>query len=512
MIALKQSSLTSLLVGAGAAMVAMTSIATITVPGLLNWSEADLLHSFLLMIGCSSTATIYVFSHLHAELKRREKEAISEARTDPLTSLPNRKAAVETLRRKINQFNATGNVSCLVFLDLNNFKNINDTLGHDVGDELLTKVAQRLKEHLKTNKIFRLGGDEFALILSNCTVLNAMNICRNLHHRIAGTYSFGETYAGVGCSFGIAQVGTDLSASELMRRADFAMYKAKKNRTFVEVFDDKMHQEVTRRSQLSDGLRVALQSGAGITLKYQPILSSERFPNERRVVALEVYFRWYFEPLGAIPPREAIQIARLTQQIDRLSLFVAGKAGELISRLPNTKLSLNVDAAQVLDTRFSEALEELLTGVGLPNSAFQLEFDEAEVVSYSTRIAPVMRGLAESGFSIAIDNYGTRTSSLTDLKSFGVSALKLDGSILRNARETGNIAIMRAKVHLASTLGMSVTCKDIKDQEDESIALQAGCDFLQGFKYGRPDYAETFLVASSQDLENGNSQAMSVGG
>ena len=472
-------------------MVAMTSLATVVVMVVTNWNSVGSLYNLILMVACSGTATIFVLSHLHSELKERESGALSEARTDPLTGLPNRKALIEALDRTIGVFQTTDTSSCLVFLDLNDFKTINDTLGHEMGDKLLSQVAGRLRSKMPSNQIFRLGGDEFALIFEACSLDQTDEYCRELLYEITGTYVLDESRAGIGCSMGIAQIEDDLTSSDLMRRSDLAMYKAKRSRTFVEVFDQTMLAEVIRKTELSERLRVALEDGSGIALKYQPI-----FSRNKRISALEVYFRWHDEEFGTIPPREAVEIARLTQQIDNLSLFVAGEASGVIDRIPEIVMCINIEATQILDTHFPEALERVIAGRGLSNSSFQLEIDESEIVTYGLKIAAVLKGLAGSGFLIAVDNYGSSNSSLTELKSLGVTVLKLDGSVLDNAREAGNISVLRAKVQLASALGMKVTCKGIGDNEDEAIALQAGCDYFQGFKYGRPDNANAFVNQS----------------
>jgi diguanylate cyclase (GGDEF)-like protein len=476
-------------------MVAMTSLATIAVAVALGANSADYFSGFFLMIVCSSSATIFVFSHLHLELKQREQQVRTEARTDPLTGLPNRKAMIEALDEMILEHRNEGTSPCLALLDLNDFKNVNDTLGHEMGDELLIQAAKRLRHCLPSHQIFRLGGDEFAALFHGEGLTKAQNLGRNLHHAVAGTYTLKETRAAIGCSIGIAQVEDDLTCSDLMHRSDLAMYKAKRSRSFVEVFDQAMRAQASRKAELADRLKDALRDGAGIALKYQPI-----FTRELRIEALEVYFRWFDEEFGAIPPREAVQIARLTQQIDALGLFVASRAIRILKKIPAMTVCINIEATQILDTRFSEALEEMVVNFGLSNSNIQLEIEEAEIVAYGSKIAPVLKGLADSGFTIAVDNFGSSTSSLTELQSLGISAIKLDYSVLQFARAARNIAIIRAKVNLASTLGMRVTCKGIGDQEDEAIAIEAGCDYLQGFKYGRPDNAEAFMKQSEHAL------------
>jgi len=494
-----RESLTSLLTGAGVAMVAITSLATASVTKTLSLNAPGSPSNFFLMIACSGLATILVLSHLHHELKLREKRAVTEARTDPLSGLFNRKAIFEALDRKICDHKKSGTSSCLAMFDLNNFKNVNDTLGHERGDELLKLVAARLKSILPADRIFRLGGDEFAVILDGLTLQEAKEDCRNLHQRIAGTYTLSGTRAGIGCSIGVALIDGEFKASDLMRHADLAMYKAKESRTFVEVFDQRMRQEVERKSELSKRLELALQSGKDITLKYQPI-----FSREKHIVALEVYFRWHDNEYGAIPPREAVHVARLTQQIDTLSLFVVAQAIKVLDRFSGIKMCVNLEAMQILDTRFSEALDELIASSGMPHSSFQLEFDESEIVAYGPKIGSVLRGLADCGFTIAVDNFGSSTSSLTELRTLGVTAIKFDNSVLANARDTQNISLLRAKVQLAGALGMSATCKGIADHEDETIALQSGCDLLQGFKYGRPDNAGVFIDQSEQILRSVN--------
>ncbi|WP_206520308.1 EAL domain-containing protein [Altererythrobacter sp. BO-6] len=505
--------MTSILVAAGVAMVAITSVATVILTAGLQTNGYTSLGNFFLMVACSSSATVFVLSHTYSELKARERHASVEARTDALTGLQNRKALNEELNQLVLQSQTLAGSGWLGLIDLNNFKNVNDSLGHEKGDELLMHVAKRLLEIVPANEAFRLGGDEFAVVFRNLTKSDAEDICRRLYQNVARSYDLVGTYVAIGCSIGLAEVEVGLTSSDLMRRADLAMYKAKKSRSIVEAFDLTMRDELVRTAELCKRLPEAFENEKAITLKYQPIIS-----RDGEIEALEVFVCWRDQHFGFISPYETNHIGRLTQQIDNLSFFAISRSFSLLQARPGLSICINIEAMQVLDTRFAEALKQLVISSRQDTSNFQLEIDEAEWTAHGPKCGPVLRGLADVGFTIAVDNFGVGSSSLKELKSFGVTAVKFDQSFLTASGQTSSIALLQASVKLAKTLGMEVTCKGVNSLEDEVMALQAGCDYLQGSLYGRPDNAVMFLrdfgslalKATGSGLLNGTRTKMSI--
>ncbi|WP_394729467.1 EAL domain-containing protein [Altererythrobacter sp. GH1-8] len=481
-------SLTSLLVAAGAAMVALTSLAMVGILLSLEWIGHYNWAAPVAMVACSSVASLLVMSHLNSELVGWKERNAIEARTDPLTSLLNRKAMVDTVKRKSKEASSQ---SVLVFLDLDRFKHVNDTLGHDAGDALLKKVAFHLVSRTSFNEVFRLGGDEFALVLENCSVDQAVSTCLRLHREIARIHDIGEGCAEIGCSFGIAEIDGLTDPADVMRRADLAMYKAKNLNLWVQVFDHEMLEQSMRDTDLAIQLERSLADRKGLSLEYQPIVS-----RSFAVVALEGLLRWHTDEYGSVGPREALTIARRTRQTIEISLFVARQACLDLRNFPDLIMCINVEASQISDHEFRSEFRSLIGELGYEPCHFQLEFEEADLIANKARLTPVLQEMSDAGFVIAADNYGSSNSSLSVLRSMGVSAVKLDSSILHEARAMQSIAVLRAKVNLASSLGVTVTCKGIMDQEDEQIALQSGCDFLQGFRYGHPGDAQSIWIGT----------------
>lgn len=511
--AASDKSLTSILVAAGVAMVAITSVATVILTAGLQSNGYTSLGNFFLMVACSSSATVFVLSHTYSELIARERHASVEARTDALTGLQNRKALNEELNQLVLQSQTLAGSAWLGLIDLNNFKNVNDSFGHEKGDEVLMQVAKRLLEDLPAKQAFRLGGDEFAVVFRNLTKSEAEKTCRRLYQNVAGTYDLVGTYVGIGCSIGLAEVEVGLTSSDLMRRADLAMYKAKKSRSILEVFDLTMRDELVRTAELCKRLPEAFENEKAITLKYQPIIS-----RDGEIEAFEVFARWRDQHFGVISPNETNYIARLTRQIDNLSLFAISRSISLLQTKPGLSMCINLDALQVFDTCFAEALEHLVINSRQDPSNFQLEIDETEWTAHGPKCGPILRGLADVGFTIAVDNFGVGSSSLKELKSFGVTAIKFDRSFLTASRQTGSIALLKASAKLAATLGMKVTCKGVDSRQDEAMALQAGCDYLQGCLYEASDNAVVLyrdfgplaLKADGSELLNGTRPELSI--
>ena len=217
---------------------------------------------------------------------------------------------------------------------------------------------------------------------------------------------------------------------------------------------------------------------------------------DRRPVALEALFRWYDEDWGDIPPAEAIAIAKEFRLLDALSLYVVRACCRAATAQPDLRISINVEASQLLDTQFVSSLEAILAEEEVDARRFILEIGESEIAMHGAKIEPMMAALSDAGFTLAVDNFGSSNVSLTFLARLGVSHVKLDRSLLRNARDIGSIAIMRANVHLAKSLNMAVTCEAISDPEDEAIALQADSDFFQGYRYSMPQPLMAVLVAN----------------
>jgi diguanylate cyclase (GGDEF)-like protein len=488
----RAKTLTSLVTGATAAIIALTACALYLV-GHGSWSLGD---RFWLMILASSSATLLVMSLLHSDLQRlyellaqREEEAQQEARTDLLTGLPNRKHLGEVVEAKRSSCGQQSAILCL--LDLNHFKRVNDTRGHEGGDELLVLTAKRLGEALPAAFIARLGGDEFAVLAEADCVEAAERLCRTI------TEVFEEPFAltNGGCftrgSVGAAFLEPDLTTSELLRRADAAMYKAKSGTPAYRVFDEEMIEDVTRRARLAVDLRNAAPDFRDCSAAYQPILK-----RDGALAGFEALLRWNHPVLCQVPPGETVSVAEEVQLINELGLLIVEDACRAARAFPHATIAFNVSVVQLLDGRFDEALCNLVSRQRMPFDRFQLEIREGDFAARGQDMSGALRRLATAGFIIAVDDYGSSTTSLVQLQRYGASVLKLDPRVLRNAREVDSIAIMKAKVELAKALGMFVTCEGVSVEADRTAAIQAGCDMLQGYLLGKPEALDVLLKSA----------------
>ena len=474
--------LTSLITGATAAMIALTGCALYLVD-LGAWASGQ---RFWPMILASSCATLLVMSLLHSDLRRlydllakREAQARQEARTDQLTGLANRKALGE--RMEALRLSSRGGEALLCLLDLDHFKRVNDTRGHECGDELLVQVAERLVDSLPDAFIARLGGDEFAVMATVGERRAAEDTCRAIVELLARPFALSQGECFTRGSVGAAFLQPGLSPSELLSRADTAMYKAKSDPLSYRIFDEEMIEGVARRARLAIDLRRAAPAFPDCSTVYQPILAVDG-----ALVGLEALLRWKHRELGPIAPAETIAVAEEVHLINELGTLIARQACDAARAFPGPIIAFNVSVVQLLDSRFAEALCSLVTQQGIDSGRFQLEVREADFASRGDDIAGALRRLRSVGFGIAVDDFGSSTSSLVQLRRYGASVLKLDPQVLKNAREVDSIAVMRAKVELAKALGMSVVCEGIGTEADRSAAVQAGCDMLQGYFLGKP--------------------------
>ncbi|WP_126176735.1 bifunctional diguanylate cyclase/phosphodiesterase [Tsuneonella rigui] len=479
-------------------MVALTTVALIVAMSAIGGAGSVDWRNLLFIVGCSGTATLFVLSLLHSDLRalyrtlaQSAETAEREAKTDSLTGGQNRRAFLDALE-EAHTASLGGSYACLIFIDLDGFKRVNDTLGHQSGDEVLRSAFDRMAEVVGPQALFRLSGDEFAVILDRTTVTVAQGVCHEVRRRVGGSYRIGGRACMIGCSAGLVALdaSTTESPSDAMRKADIAMYKAKLTRSGVEVFDDDLLRLVTRRAELGEKLRRSLDDHIGLNTHFQSVVGRDLRP-----VALEALFRWYDDDWGDISPDEAIAVAKEFRLLEELSLYVVRACCRAAAAQPHVQISINVEASQLLDTRFVSSLEAILAEEEVDAARFILEIGEGEIAKHGTRIEPMMAALAEAGFALAVDNFGSSNVSLTFLAKLGVSHVKLDRSFLRHARDLGSIAIMRANVRLAKSLNMSVTCEAISDPEDEAIARQANSDFFQGYHFSMPQPLVSILVA-----------------
>jgi diguanylate cyclase len=417
-------------------------------------------------------------------------EARRQAATDDLTSLPNRRLFMRRTEAAIAAATLTGGTLSVLMLDLDNFKELNDTLGHDAGDALLRLIGPRVRGALRaTDTVARLGGDEFALLLQ--PVPNEAGVAR-VASKVLGALREPFDIQGIAlrltASVGIATYPAHArDAGELMKSADIAMYQAKTSRSGYEFYASDRDTHSRERLALAAELARALESGEGIEVHYQPKAEAV----SRRIVGVEALVRWRRDDGRLIQPVEfvgAAEHAGLSRALTRRVLELAlddlrawRAAGHELH------VAVNTTVADLLDMNFPAEVADALTARGLPADALILEVTESSVLSDPTRIGNVLARLGELGIGLALDDFGTGYSSLTHLKLLPVREVKIDRSFVRRmCTDSTDAAIVYAMIQLAGKLGIRVVAEGVEDEQTWAALNELGCQLIQGYALGPP--------------------------
>jgi diguanylate cyclase (GGDEF)-like protein/PAS domain S-box-containing protein len=428
------------------------------------------------------------------ERVRLEQELTRQAFHDGLTGLPNRALFRDRLDQALARSARSSDVLSVLLLDLDGFKQVNDSLGHDAGDDLLRRVAGRLSEITRpSDTLARIGGDEFALLLDGSKQAQAVNLTRRLLERISEPLTIASHELAVGASVGIAvHTGGEGEGEELMRNADVAMYAAKEaGRGQYEVFHYDMARGFGEMLGLEHELRQALQRKE-MTVHYQPEVALD----STRIVGVEALLRWNSTKLGSIPPDRFIPVAETTGLIFELGEFVLHEACAQTAKwqkaglLPDGFVTwVNVSGKQLSAGGVSELVQRELRINGVPASSIGLEVTETAVVegvSGDLARAELME-LHELGVGIAIDDFGTGFSSLGQLRHFPVDMLKVDRSFVQGVEHDAKDAAITANlVSLAHAMGVLAVAEGIETDGQLAELREVGCDRAQGYLFARP--------------------------
>lgn len=412
------------------------------------------------------------------------------AHTDAVTGIGNRHAFNERLAEELALASTAGRRVALVYIDLDNFKTLNDTFGHAAGDGLLRQAARRLQSVVRaTDAIARLGGDEFALILRLDMDDAALD---KYGQRIIGVFQAAYTEVGqqvnITCSAGIATFPDDAPDQDaLVSNADTAMYRAKalgKNRCVR--FEASMNQAVARRQAIEHALRAELEHGNGLALHYQPLYSA----TDRSLVGAEALLRWNHAELGSVSPLEAVAVAEDCGLIAPLGYWVmrtACRAAAQWSAWRPLRVAVNVSARQLGDPQFLERVMDILREERLPAHLLEIELTETVLMENMEAGAHTLHRLSQLGVHLAIDDFGTGYSSLAYLRQLPMRRLKIDRSFVKDlpAQEHSR-TIVTAIVALAHGLGLQVTAEGVETEEQAAYLVEQGCDVLQGYVFARP--------------------------
>jgi diguanylate cyclase (GGDEF)-like protein len=413
------------------------------------------------------------------------------AQFDALTGLPNRALLLDRFSQAIAQAGRHGKALAVLFIDLDEFKAVNDTLGHAAGDELLKAVAERLRQSVRAgDTVARIAGDEFAVLLAELSRADdAALVAQKIVARLGEPITLGGQEALVTASIGVATFPNDGQDCEaLLAAADAAMYRAKQSgRNMYQFFTADLNVRLRARVQTIAELRRALERGE-LEVHYQP-----KFDLARRVPAgAEALLRWRHPLRGLTPPAEFIPVLEESGLIVPAGEWVLEQAcrdlkESLALGLPALPVAVNLSARQFRQQDLAARLRRIVESVGLPPGSIDLEITESQLVQDAEHAIAVMRELREAGIGVAIDDFGTGYSSLSYLTRFPVSALKIDRSfVARSLEEQRAAAIVHAIVDLAHTLGFTVIAEGIETEPQAAFLLDLGCDQGQGYLFARP--------------------------
>ncbi|MEC9340623.1 MAG: bifunctional diguanylate cyclase/phosphodiesterase [Pseudomonadota bacterium] len=461
--------------------------------------EASLRHSrgtlvpvqmFLQFIAAGSGSGLFV-SFVTDITERVRQQALLEHRTlhDALTDLPNRILFVDRLRQSISAARRDKEPFGVMMMDLDRFKEVNDTLGHHVGDLLLQEVGKRIRLGLReSDTVARLGGDEFAILITGIHGLSdVLAVGRKVVKNVARTYRVEGHPLDIGVSIGIALFpGHGDDEVTLMRRADVAMYVAKRNHEDMVVYDHEQDRDKLLLLQLESDLRTAIDSRQ-MQLHFQPKLVLK----DRRLVGFEALVRWHHPTRGMIPPDAFISVAERTGAIHELTNNVLDMALVQCDDWNNagraTRVAVNLSARNVQNPDLVPYIQELLKKHRVAPWQLQLELTESDLMSDMEAVADAMRRLHDIGVEFAIDDFGTGYSSLAYLKRLPVAELKIDRSFVMNMVNDGDdLVIVHSTINMAHHLGIKVVAEGVENREAWELLQILECDIAQGYFIGKP--------------------------
>ena len=437
--------------------------------------------------------------------------AASEARAqqlagqDLLSGLPNRALFNQYLDAEIGRTARTGSAFALFYLDLDRFKEINDSFGHEAGDRLIQSATQRVSAILRGgDRLARLGGDEFAILQ---TEVRSPRDCEKLAKRIlqemTQPFDLGEQKVFVGMSIGIALHPHDARDSQgLMRRADLALYRAKnEGRNRFCFFEQRMGEELRMRKTVEDELRAAIERDELIA-QYQPIVSADG----GKLVGAEALVRWRHPVHGLISPERFVSVAEDSGLILPLGEWMLRRACADARRWPDLYVAVNVSPIQFRHSGFAAVVERVLRETDMEPSRLELELTEGVVVKDADQAENAIIELRAKGVRLALDDFGIGYSSLIYLRRFAFDKIKIDKSFLQSMEMTGESAIiLHSIVHLGRALGLTVTAEGIENEEQQRFLQALGCHELQGFLFSQPLDADelTRIVRNGQSRSSG---------
>ncbi len=454
-------------------------------------------------------AAYLINAQARADLQDSSDQSREAALHDPLTGLPNRVLMLELLEHAFRVSRRSGRTSAVFFIDLDRFKDINDTYGHQVGDELLVAVAKRLTGLLRPgDSLARLSGDEFVVLCEDLIDSSMADpIAVRLNAELGRPFDLSGVEAKITASIGIAFTGKDIEApEELMRAADLAMYRSKRDRVGShDVLDLRELHLAGHQAGLARGLPGALARGE-LHLQYQPIVDAR----DGRLTGVEALLRWTHPSRGAVSPSVFIPFAEQSGQIIELGRWVLERSWsdrQLWQRKRSAEIamSVNVSAHQFMSTGFAAGVAAVLDSASADPGLLTLEITESVFVRDDERAFVVLAELKQIGVKLALDDFGTGYSSLGYLNTLPIDTIKLDRRfVAKLSHKPGSRAIVAAIIQLAHSLGMTVVSEGVETLEQHLELTELGSDFCQGFYFARPILASSVDALIQDQADAGN--------
>ena len=470
------------------------------------FTASDRIVMFVLFFALTSAVVLRIVQALRIAAQS-EARLVFQANHDELTGLPNRRMMEQHLSRLLERGRVDGTHVALLFLDLDRFKLVNDTLGHGRGDELLIEVARRLQSHVRRDDlVIRIGGDEFMILLDHVVATSeAMDLANRLRLSLKEPFVLNGIEFYVSGSVGLAFASGDdphATAEALVRDADTAMYQAKEaGRDKVAVFDESMRDEISERVELERDLRSAVSLGQ-LHLVYQPIVALPRGPS----VGMEALVRWAHPTRGVLPPAQFIHLAEDSGMIAEIGNWVLGEAVSQLAawcryapEMEDIYVSVNLSSAQLRDDGIVDRIADVLAIHGLPGSSLCLELTESMAMQDPIASAAILQRLRRLGVGVALDDFGAEYSSLAYLKRLPVTMLKIDKSFVDCLvdEDTADASLIAAVVAMARSLGITTVAEGVETSVQAQRLLRLGVDAVQGFLFSRPVTADKLLEVTA---------------
>jgi diguanylate cyclase (GGDEF)-like protein len=439
-------------------------------------------------------------------LKKAHDQLHQIAFYDPLTSLPNRRLFRDRLNEELIRCRARDTRLALMFLDLDNFKRVNDTLGHDAGDRMLIAIAERLRSCVRhEDMVSRLGGDEFTVLIGGLSQTESVEqIANKILNKLHLPIDLGKDTLSATVSIGIA-IAPDhgITLTELMQHADIAMYEAKaRGKNTFQIFDVSHLEQGIELLKFESELRDALQNNE-FRLLYQPQIEL----GTNRIVGIEALIRWQHPARGLLRPGSFIARAEEMGLIKPLSKWTLSQACREIqqaagknSALMNLKLAVNLSARQFKDPDLISFIQNLSDETGFDLHQLEFEITETTLITDVEASVETMLAMRELGISLSIDDFGTGYASLNYLKRLPVDCLKIDGSFIRDVPDNkDDVAITTAVIAMAHNLEIKALAEGVQNSEQIEFLRQSGCDYAQGYLIGPPVPADALVHLLNPD-------------